>query len=45
MFGSHLSITGGMHKALLEADRLNMIYVSGFHEYQATLRPRDMMRE
>jgi len=24
MFGSHLSIAGGMHKALLEAERLGM---------------------
>src|SRR5665213_1295612 len=34
MFGSHLSISGGMHKALLEAERLNMNCVQVFTKNQ-----------
>jgi deoxyribonuclease-4 len=34
MFGSHLSITGGMHNALLEAERLNMETVQVFSKNQ-----------
>jgi endonuclease IV len=30
MFGSHLSIAGGMHKALLDAERLGMQCVQVF---------------
>jgi endonuclease IV len=30
MFGSHLSIAGGMHNALLEAERLGMDTVQVF---------------
>jgi endonuclease IV len=30
MFGSHLSISGGMHNALLEAERLQMDCVQVF---------------
>jgi endonuclease IV len=30
MFGSHLSITGGMHNALVEAERLDMETVQVF---------------
>jgi len=34
MFGSHLSIAGGMHKALLEAERLGMTCVQVFTKNQ-----------
>jgi deoxyribonuclease-4 len=34
MFGSHLSITGGMHNALIEAERLNMETVQVFTKNQ-----------
>jgi len=34
MFGSHLSITGGMHNALLEAERLDMETVQVFTKNQ-----------
>ena len=34
MFGSHLSITGGMHNALLEAERLGMDTVQVFTKNQ-----------
>lgn len=34
MFGSHLSISGGMHKALLEAERLEMNTVQVFTKNQ-----------
>ncbi|HZL35505.1 MAG TPA: deoxyribonuclease IV [Tepidisphaeraceae bacterium] len=34
MFGSHLSIAGGMHKALLEAERLEMTCVQVFTKNQ-----------
>jgi deoxyribonuclease-4 len=38
MFGSHLSISGGMHKALLEAERLNMTCVQVFTKNQQQWR-------
>ena len=42
MFGSHLSIAGGMHKALLEAERLAMDTVQVFTKNQQQWRVPDL---
>lgn len=39
MFGSHLSIAGGMFKALLDAERLGFDTVQVFTKNQATSHP------
>src|SRR5690606_2958291 len=43
-FGSHLSIAGGMHKALLEAERLGMDTVQVFTKNQQQWRVPDLAR-